>query len=123
MIRVFFKLVISAVLAVVVFIASLFAWGTTHNHGRGISWPVLIVSLIIGASCLWGLVLVWRRSDDDGDVPFRPIAFGRTRNPPSGEAFDDAAFSAWLSANQFDSVDLPPETMAQLRQRFLEQQQ
>jgi hypothetical protein len=121
MIRGFVKLVVSLVLAVVVFIAGLFAWGTTHNQRHGISWPVLLVSLIIGISCLWGLVRIWRSSDEDDG--FDPIARRRESESQPGAVFDDDEFTAWLAANDFDSVALPPETMAELRQRFIEQKQ
>ena len=122
MVRGFFKLVISLVLAVVVFISGLFAWGTTHNQRHGISWPVLLVSLVIGFSCLWGIVLVWRGPREDIDATHDIDGqSGFDDDPHPHLAFDDEEFNAWLSANEFDSAVLSPETMAKLRQRFLEQ--
>lgn len=124
MIRGFVKLVVSVVLLVVIVISSLFAWGTTHNAQHGTSWPVLLVSLIFLGSCLWGLVLVWRSTTDDIDYSPSPVVVTRTIEVEApDDRFNDAAFEAWLSANDFDSTDLPPESMAELRRTFLEQQQ
>jgi hypothetical protein len=94
--------------------------------------PPLIMFLAIGASCIWGLIKIWRGEEKPSFIwkgTQRPSVIWKGTQRPSVEEsptdlkpFDSGAFEAWLKASGLASTDLPPERLFELRQAFLKQE-
>jgi len=105
------KLIVSILLLLVIGICLMFVWGIFSHPMVKDHAPALIMSLAVGASCIWGLIKIWKSAQ-------RPSA---EESPTNQKPFDNDAFEVWLKANGLASTDLPPERLFELRQAFLKQ--
>ena len=121
MISIFFKLVVTLVLLVTIWIAILFLWGTTHNSRSGISLSVLVLSTIVGLSCLWGLLRIWRETKQ-GDKSSVSVDQQNYDQGPEVVADEERRFNEWVGANIVGAGDLPPKTIKKLRKKFKDEQ-
>lgn len=94
--------------------------GTTSANSTGLAVMVTLTLIVV---CLWGLVTVSRRRDDNHSKS-RATTQNRTVTYPipvpaaSKPVNKEEAFSNWLIARGYDAVPLPPEQLAELRRQF-----
>jgi hypothetical protein len=116
MMRIILGVILTVVLLFIVWIAFLFIWGTTHNAHTSFSTVVFIGALAVAAACLWGIRQVWRR-------PRRRV---ESDSPPphaeSESVLDEAAYDVWLASNGIQTAGMSTRELANLRQRFLNEQ-